>query len=249
TESGYQETEDTRTLVGRDAPVAHALWLVEVGSGDARELSFDRLPGSAADPLTALRKVAGQDPLKGNRALRVERDAADSSRPAIHWAADSRNVAVLLRAIDNKDRWIATVDTASGTLSSRHRLQDAAWINWSFNDFGWMPARATAAANTLWYLSEESGYSHLYTVDANGGKARALTSGKWEVSQPQPAARGGGFLFVCNHASPIDYEVCAVDGNGGAVRELTALDGVEGFAQSPDGSKLLVRHSAAYLPP
>jgi dipeptidyl aminopeptidase/acylaminoacyl peptidase len=47
----------------------------------------------------------------------------------------------------------------------------------------------------------------------------------------------------------VDYEVCRVDAGGGDVRELTALDGVEGFAQSPDGSKLLVRHSAAYLPP
>src|SRR3546814_13635350 len=57
-------------------------------------------------------------------------DAANYGSPAIHWTADSRNVAVLLRAIDNKDRWIATVDTAKGTLQSRHRLTDPAWINW-----------------------------------------------------------------------------------------------------------------------
>src|SRR3546814_10713999 len=103
-------------------------------------------------------------------------DAANYGSPAIHWTADSRNVAVLLRAIDNKDRWIATVDTAKGTLQSRHRLTDPAWINWSFNDFGWMPVGAAEAANTLWYLSEESGHSHLYTVPATGGKPRALTS-------------------------------------------------------------------------
>ncbi|MDQ2702115.1 MAG: prolyl oligopeptidase family serine peptidase [Pseudomonadota bacterium] len=248
TESGYQEAEDTRTLVGRDAPVPHKLWLVGVGTGDVRELSFDALPGIAIDPLADLRKAAGKDPLEGNRALRVETDA-DGDGPAIHWTADSRDVAVLLRAIDNKDRWIATVDTASGTLASRHRLHDPAWINWGFNDFGWLVGAAEAATrNALWYLSEESGYSHLYAVDAKGGKARALTSGNWEVSQPLPRA-DGGFLFVCNHASPIDYEVCAVDARGGAVREITALDGVEGFALSPDGSKLLVRHSAAFLPP
>ena len=244
TESGYQETEDTRPLVGRDAPVPQSLWLVEIGSGQVRGLSFDSLPGIATDPLAALRKAAGKEPLEGNRALRVE---------TIEWSADSRDAAVMLRTIDNKDRWLATVApaVAGATLQSRHRLTDPAWINWSFNDFGWMPkpVGAAAAANTLWYLSEETGYSHLYTVAANGAKPRPLTSGKWEVSSPKPAADGNGFLFVCNQARPIDYEVCAVGAAGGAVRELTALDGVEAFTQSPDGSRLLVRHSAAWLPP
>jgi dipeptidyl aminopeptidase/acylaminoacyl peptidase len=43
--------------------------------------------------------------------------------------------------------------------------------------------------------------------------------------------------------------VCAVDAKGGDVRGLTALDGVENFVQSPDGSRILVRHSASYVPP
>jgi dipeptidyl aminopeptidase/acylaminoacyl peptidase len=76
-----------------------------------------------------------------------------------------------------------------------------------------------------------------------------LTSGKWEVSAPQLAADGRTFLFTCNRQSPGDYEVCAVGRDGGAVREITALDGVEDFSQSPDGRKLLVRHSDSYLPP
>ena len=42
---------------------------------------------------------------------------------------------MLLRAVDNKDRWIATVaaDGDAG-LRPRHRLTDPAWINWTFND-------------------------------------------------------------------------------------------------------------------
>jgi dipeptidyl aminopeptidase/acylaminoacyl peptidase len=243
TESGYQEAEEGRPVVGRNAPLPHALWLVDVAAGSARKLSFDPLPGIAVDPLAALRKAAGKDPLKGNRAVRIETDA-DGDGPAIHWSADSRNVAVLVRAIDNKDRWIATVDTAKATLASRHRLHDDAWINWAFNDFGWMPD-----GRTLWYLSEESGWSQLYALDTAGGAARALTSGHWEVSQPRLSADGRGFLFLCNRTSPVDYEVCAVDAKGGAVRELTALDGVEDYALSPDGNRLLVRHSSAYLPP
>lgn len=241
TESGYEEFEEVRTRVGRNAPVAHTLWLVDIAAAKATELKFDVLPGIAVDPLADLRKAAKQEPLKGNRAVRIETDG-DGSGPAIHWSDDGRNVAVLVRAIDNKDRWIASVDLANAKLQPRHRLTDPAWINWNFNDFGWL-----RDGRTLWYLSEESGWSHLYVHDGN--KARALTSGKWEASSPVPSADGSRFRFVCNRTSPGDYEVCEVPVAGGAVRELTALDGVEDFVASPDDTILLVRHSDSYLPP
>ena len=59
------------------------------------------------DPLAALRKAAKQDALKGNRDVRIETDG-DGSGPAIHWSDDGRQVAVLVRAIDNKDRWLTS---------------------------------------------------------------------------------------------------------------------------------------------
>ena len=247
TESGYQEPEEGRTLVGRNAPLPHTLWLVDMRDGKPRELKFDALPGIHDDPLAALRKAAKQEPLPGNRAVRIETDG-DGEGPAIHWSDDSRNVAVVVRAVDNKDRWLATVDLGSATLQSRHRLHDPAWVSWAFNDFGWLPANDGKAGGTLWYLSEESGWSHLYALDTAGGRARQLTSGRWEVSSPQLSADGARFDFLCNRKWPGDYEVCDVPVAGGAVRELTALDGVEGFVPSPDGRSLLVRYSGSYLP-
>lgn len=241
TESGYEEFEEVRTRVGRNAPQQHTLWLVDVDGAKATELKFDTLPGIAVDPLAELRKAAKQEPLKGNRPVRIETDG-DGLGPAIHWSGDGGNVAVLVRAVDNKDRWIATVDLAGAKLQARHRLTDPAWINWNFNEFGWLPD-----GRTLWYLSEESGYSHLYLHD--GTKPRALTSGQWEASSPALSADGKRFLFLCNRAWPGDYEVCEVPLAGGAVRELTSLDGVEDFVESPEGGRLLVRHSDSYLPP
>ncbi|MBX9400724.1 S9 family peptidase [Lysobacter sp. BMK333-48F3] len=240
TESGYEEFEEVRTRVGRNEPLAQKLWLVDVANAKASELKFDALPGIAVDPLAALRKAAKQEPLKGDRPVRVETDG-DGSGVSIRWSDDGRQAAVLIRAIDNKDRWLASVDLAQAKLQTRHRLTDPAWIGWNFNDFGW------TADGALWLLSEQSGYSHLYLSD--GGAPRALTSGQWEVSEPRLSADGKSFYFLCNRKWPGDYEVCAVDRNGGAVREVTALDGVENFALSPDGRKLLVRYSDSYLPP
>ena len=242
TESGYEDFQEVRTRVGRNAPLTQSLWLADLVDASVRELKFDALPGIGQDPLAALRKAAGKEPLKGNRDVQVSTSGDNGDAPAMRWSDDGRNAAVMVRAIDNKDRWIASVDLAGAKLLPRHRLHDDAWINWNFNDFGWLPD-----GRTLWFLSEESGWSHLYASD--GGKPRALTSGRWEASQPQLSADGRNFLFVCNRERPIDYDVCSVATGGGDVRMLTSLRGVEDFSLSPDGTRLLLRHSSAYLPP
>ena len=242
TESGYEEFQEVRTRVGRNAPLGQALWLVDLAAASARELKFDALPGIREDPLAALRKAAGKEPLKGDREVQVATSGDNGDGSSFRWSDDGRNVAVMVRAIDNKDRWIASVDLAAGKLQPRHRLTDPAWINWSFNDFGWL-----ADSRTLWFLSEQSGYSHLYTQQADQ-KARQLTSGHWEVSAPQPAADGRGFLFLCNRKSPGRYELCRADLDAANVRELTDLGGVEDFTQSPDGERLLLHRSGSYLP-
>jgi dipeptidyl aminopeptidase/acylaminoacyl peptidase len=237
TESGYEEFDDQRTRVGRNMPAPHTLKLVDLATGAVRDLSFDGLPGIGADPLAAMRVARKLDPLKGNRSVRVDDDGA-----AIQWSADGARAAVMVRSVDNKDRWIATVDLAAGKLKPVHRQTDSAWINNGNNDFGWLPDNAT-----LWFQSEESGYAHLYTMGADG-KARALTQGKWEATNITWSADGATAYMLCNRQMPGDYEVCAVSGRDGAIRELTTLGGVERFALSPDQSKLLLHYSSSYLP-
>ncbi|HEX7383483.1 MAG TPA: S9 family peptidase, partial [Burkholderiaceae bacterium] len=118
--SGYVEEEEARTRVGRNAPIPESLKLVDLASGAVRDLAYDPLPGIASDPLAALRAAQKLPALKGNRPVRIETDG-DGSGPAIHWSADGSQVAVLVRAVDNKDRWIATVDFAAGRLQAAHR--------------------------------------------------------------------------------------------------------------------------------
>lgn len=231
TESGYEEFEDVRTRVGRNAPTPQNLKLVNPKTGLVINVSLDNLPGISIDPMAEFRKAQKLDALKGNRPVRID---------AVEFNEAGTQAALMLRAIDNKDRWIATVDFANGKLVSQHRLTDAAWINWNFNDYGWLDN------NTLWYMSEESGYSHLYTQTL-GSKPTAWTSGKWEASSPVWSHDKTTAYVLCNRAWPGDYEICAVNRNGN-VREVTALDGVEDFSLSPDGSALLVRYSGSYMP-
>lgn len=235
TESGYEEQEPERIRVGRNVPVAESFKLIDLRDGKVVDVSLADLPGIDADPLAALRKAAGKEPLKGHRALRAA---------GVQWSADGRQVAVELLSVDNKDRWIATVDFTANTFRSAHRLTDPAWINaFAFNDFGWLPDN-----RTIWLLSEQAGFSHLYTV-VPGQAARERTHGDWETSTPQFSADGSRAWFVCNRQWPGNYEVCEQDLRDDHVKEITDLHGVEDFTVSPDQSKVLVRYSETFLPP
>ncbi|MRX10803.1 prolyl oligopeptidase family serine peptidase [Pseudoduganella sp. FT25W] len=237
TESGYEETDDERKRVSDAGPLSHHLKLVEVATRKVTDLSLDDLPGIKDDPLAAMRAAQKLDALKGNRAVRFE-----GREDSIRWSANGARVAVMAQAIDNKDRWIASVDLSAAKLQPLHRLSDTAWVNNRGNDFGWQPDNST-----LWYESEESGYGHLYLRTADG-KSRALTSGKWEESNVTWSSDGQTAYFMCNPKLPGTYEVCSTSTRDGALKELTALGGVESFSLSPDGHKLLVRYSTAYMP-
>ena len=236
TESGYEEVEDVRTRVGRNTPAASTLHLVDLQTREVHALDLKPLPGIAQDPLAELRKAAGADPLEGQRDVDLMR---------VIWSRDGERLALMLRAIDNKDRWIAEVDLEDHVLAPRHRLTDPAWINWNFNDVGWMNDQ-----RTLWFLSEESGYSHLYTLAPDAkAKPKALTSGKWEASEVSWTADGAQAYFLCNRAWPGDYEVCRVNADGSTLEEVTELDGVESFLLSPDETRLALRVSSSHTPP
>jgi len=240
TESGYEETDDERPRVSDAGPVPHQLKLLEIATGKVTDLAFDTLPGIATDPLADMRAAQKLAALKGNRAVRLERSAE-----SIRWSDDGARVAVMAQAVDNKDRWIATVDLADAKLQPLHRLSDQAWVNNRGNDFGWQPDNST-----LWFQSEESGYAHLYLKNARTPDAapRPITSGKWEASDVTWSADGKIAYFLCNPKLPGTYEVCASNTTDAQVKELTTLGGVESFTVSPDGRKLLVRYSTSYMP-
>ena len=269
TESGYEEVEDVRTRVGRNDPAPHSLWLLDLVRHETSALAFDGLPGSKDDPLAAVRAE--------NAKARAEREAAqgaprldhadakgaprdrkagkvkgarEQTEPAVRalqvsaivWTRDGARAAVQLRAVDNKDRWIATLEPDAHALAPRHRLTDPAWINWNFNEFGWLPDH-----RTLWYVSEETGYAQLYT-QRGGDRPLALTRGQFEVEAPQVSPDGRWIYLRSNAEAPYAYDVYRVPVAGGTLERLTTLKGVERYALSPDGSQLLVTHSASYVP-
>ena len=269
TDSGYEEQEDERTRVGRNDPAPQSMLLLDLVAHEQYKLAIDDLPGIHDDPLKAVReenekaarakgdadkktdaeakKKSDKDEKKSDkpkeRAVRIVSDAEDGGGGGVEWSRDGREVAIQIRAIDNKDRWITTVDFGAHKLLTQHRLTDPAWINWNFNEFGWAKDE-----RTLWYVSEETGYAQLYTKTP-GGKANALTKGSFEVSGPVESPDGKWFYFHANAEAPYSYDVYRVAVGGGAMQRITSVKGMQEFGLSPDGRQVAILRSGPYLPP
>ncbi|WKE66120.1 prolyl oligopeptidase family serine peptidase [Gallaecimonas kandeliae] len=242
---GEIEVREVRQRVADWKPNPQAFTLIDLKSRKQTELKLADLPGINTDPLAKVReenRKAGYkvDDFKGPRAVHLIEDWS-WNQSAIQWS-DSGKLALMLEAEDNKDRWLVTADLTSGKLSTQNRLHDDAWVNYQFNDFGWLKN------DSLWYQSEESGYSHLYLKTLNG-KARQLTHGAWEVNAPVLSKDQKSFYFKANVKHPGIYEIYKLDIDSGKQTALTDLNGMTDFVLSPDEKTLVLTHSKVLNPP
>lgn len=254
---GYVANLKVRTRVGRNVQADQSLLLVNLDAGELIPVSLEKLPGLDTDPLASLRREAlawhvqrGAEREAVATALKAP-DRRGLTLQALRWSPDGAHLAVQAIANDYKDRWLFTLapdDSKSPKPALQHRLTDPAWINWKHNEFGWLPQ-----SEGLWYLSEETGYSHLYRIDLGASRPHSLTRGEFVVSKPALGPRGQYIYLVANRAHPGNHRVYRVPLAGGELSLISDLDGVSEFRVSPDGEQLLVsrswidRHPDLYL--
>lgn len=240
---GYVKIEEIRSKVGTDHSGDEQVFLIDIAANTAHKLDFTDLLGIKEDPLLALKIAAAKRLAKPEPKTDSARAVYVGGNRGIRWSANGERLAVQLFSEDNKDRWLldlpmhaAGADKAKWHLA--HRLSDSAWVNDNnFNEFGW-----NADGKTLWYLSEESGYSHLYLQ--NAGKSQALTSGKFEVNQVHPTVDGKWFYYRANKKHPGIHEVYRVAADGKRDEALTDMGGGMDFDLSMKEDKLLLIHSS-----
>ena len=245
TKDGVIASEKVRARVANNRQYQEQLFIVDIVTGTQQALSYSSLPGFDEDVLAS---VKAENYAREGKKYKSEKKARNihvlQMYNPIKWSNDGQHLAVMLEAWDNKTRWLTTVNFDDNELMTQHKLRDDAWINWSFNEFGWVNVEGKAS---LYYLSEESGYSHLYLKGLNT-KAVKLTAGKFEVSNVTPTKDNQGFIFKANKKHPGIYEIYQVD-LAKKLTALTDLGGKNSYAISPDESKLLIEHSTVTMPP
>ena len=159
---------------------------------------------------------------------------------AVRWStpqfsADGQFAVTAAVAHDNKDRWLVSVDAATGTATVLDRRHDAAWVEESEVTGGFLPD-----GQRFWFLSEADGWMHLYTVDAArpADKPRQLTAGRFEISTVRLSADGSRFYIASNESSPGERQVYSLSTNGGPRTRITSLPGAHAVAVSPDDTRI-----------
>jgi dipeptidyl aminopeptidase/acylaminoacyl peptidase len=149
-------------------------------------------------------------------------------------------------SFDDKDRWLWAFDAETGERTLLDHLHDDAWVAGPcFSGcVGFLPE-----SDRVYFVSEETGYAHVYAVDADGSDKRALTSGAWEVLDVEIPESRDRFLLRTNRGSPFDEQISWLAFDGASHEAIT--DGTGRFVGTlaPDGRRVAVVHDVANRPP
>ena len=159
-------------------------------------------------------------------------------------------VALVVRSLDNKDRWIMHLNPGDGTLELLDRQSDEAWIggpgigewNYEIGNFGWI------SDESIWYHSEESGFSHIYTTNTRTKVKNAVTSGEWEVYKADLSNDKKYFYLITNKERPAERHFYRVPVSGGDPLKYTVDPGNYEVSISPDEKMLALRFSQSNKP-
>ncbi|MFQ5691165.1 MAG: prolyl oligopeptidase family serine peptidase [Gemmatimonadota bacterium] len=273
TESGYTDELTSRTKVG-DEQEETALGRIEIATGRTIWPRFTprdsvESPGDTVGPyrppcVSAPKPDSGRsrtekpsDP--GARSGRGPGESPSASgvpaaEPAgalarvefLGWNDAGTLGLVFAVDFDYKEWRLYAMEASTGHLTLLDRLRDDAWVGGPCfaRCMGWIPGE-----DRVYYVSEASGYAHLYTVAADGSDRRQLTSGEWEVLDVSVTEDRRGFWLHTSETSPFDQHAYTLRFDGSRRTAVTRGPGRFRVTPSPDGKRLAIVHSTADRPP
>ncbi|WP_205501623.1 S9 family peptidase [Rufibacter psychrotolerans] len=239
TASGYTEDIPTRTKVGAAQPT-YELGLYDTRLDTTYLVSFKGAPGMQDKP-TYQQEGQGKE---GANPRSTQPETRKVTMFGPFYSGDGKKAVLVARSFDNKDRWIMSFDPATQAIKVLDRQHDEAWINgYGAGDIGWMPDY-----QRVWFVSEESGYAHLYTVNVGSGQKTALTQGKFEVQNVQMSKDRKFWYLITNQVHPGEQHFYRMPLNGGKMEQITRMTGAHEVTLSPDEKTLAVRYSYSNKP-
>jgi dipeptidyl aminopeptidase/acylaminoacyl peptidase len=225
TESGFTEDINARTKVGEPLGTEE-LFVYNPALDSVMQVKPDDVEGIVSP------KVA-------NDTTKSKPKARGVWYSGPFWSDDGMRSFVQLVSQDNKDRWLVMIDAEKAKFTTLlDRQHDDAWVQEFGLSLGWMPDN-----KRIHFQSEESGWMHLYVVDADGKNKRALTSGKFEVYSPQISREKNRWYFHSNEVHFGERHAYSMPLEGGPRTRLTSVEGWNDTRLSPDESKFAILFS------
>lgn len=242
TESGYTEDLSTRNKVGDQQGKTSAL-LYNIQRDTMLTINTDQLEGIKDIP------TFYNDYPKEKDSLLKENTNRQVNIAGIYWNPKGNSAVVIAYAQDHKDRWIAQLNLQTGALKTLDRQHDDAWIagpgiggSWGGANVGWIDDER------LYYQSEATGYSHLYTLNVATGNKTQLTTGRFEVQEVSLSKDKKTFYLIANKEHPGITHFYRLSVNGGGLQQVTTMKGGNEVSLSPDEKWLAIRYSSSNTP-
>jgi dipeptidyl aminopeptidase/acylaminoacyl peptidase len=243
TESGYIEDLNSRPKVGAPAD-SHELGIYDRERDTTYVIDTEQIPGIYDKPAFLKEYHQGEEAYKNEY---QEPRGVNIYGP---FFSEDNQAVVVIRSQDNKDRWIMSLDLASGSLKLLDRQRDEAWVGgpgvgWGggSGNVGWMPDE-----KHFWFHSEETGYSHLYTVNVESGEKKALTSGDFEIQNAFLSKDQKYFYITANAEGPHETHFYRLSVTGGKLERITNVVGRHNVYLSPDEKYLAISYSYSNKP-
>lgn len=237
TQSGYTKGDEGRSTVGMEQPGFES-YIYDRAKDTVFKIDPEQIPGIHDIPKFMDDYPDKKKDLEDDLPLR----SVYISKP--YWNDAGNSAFVVIRAQDHKDRWLMRMDVENGDLDLLDRQHDDAWIGgpgigYSHQDgnLGWIDDK------TIYYQSEKSGYSHLYTMNVKTGDKKALTEGEYEVQEVELSPDKETFYLTTNQEDPGITQYYHLDVASGEQTQITSKKGGHDVAVSPDGKHLAYRFS------
>ncbi|MBF4487637.1 prolyl oligopeptidase family serine peptidase [Flavobacterium sp. CSZ] len=242
TDDGYNQTPDTKEKVSTANFVKTKFGIYSVAKDTVYFVNFSTLSHIQDTP----KYYESYENLKS----KAKEDKLITSQAPV-YNEDGSLAIVEIRSQDNKDRWLASLNLENGTFKEIEHQHDDAWIagpgipSYSFDSgvLGFL-----ADNETIYFQSEATGYSHLYTYNLKSGKKTQLTTGNWEVRDVTLSKDKKAFYLTTNTTHPGNRNFYKLAATGGALEPILTKDGAHEVVVSPDEKSLLVRYSYKNIP-
>jgi dipeptidyl aminopeptidase/acylaminoacyl peptidase len=213
-----------------------------------KEIAFDYLkPG---DEIERVRPVLID--LEAGKVIPIDSDLFENpwSLDQFRWAEDSTEFYFLYNQRGHKVVRLVGVNAATGKartvveekFDSFVDYPNKIWMHWTDH-----------SKSVLW-MSERSGYNHLYRVDVESSKIEPLTSGDFVVRKIDRIDDEDQRLWftaggIHQGQDPYQLHLATVKFDGIGFRILTEADANHDISFSPDGNSFIDRYSRVDQPP
>ena len=239
TSTGYTTDLNSRSKVGGDGSY------MEIGIYDIEKDSTYIVDTKQVEGISDL-----PDYIKDYPDKTYEKTPRTISGNTVMWSKNGDYCILHYGSLDNKDRWILRLNPVTGTVETVDRQRDEAWIagpgigsEFGRGTLGFMPDQ-----ETVYFQSEASGYSHLYTYNLKSKSKKQLTNGKYEVYSPFLSEDGKKWFFTANMKHAGIRHFYSMPASGGKITQITKEDGNNEVTISPDEKQIAVRYSYSNKP-